>query len=280
MSLANLRYSNIKGHRPGFLWDERAATLEAQVLTPIQDKVEMGMALDELVEKLQRLPYYPPLFEAAFDSPQATSDGIARSIAQFLRSLASMNSKFDRAASGATRGGDYSTDFEGFTTQENLGKSVFVDGVDGIAEHGCAVCHIPPTYGMRKSMNNGLALRYEDRGLGALDRPSNDPFTPSNDDKFKAPSLRNIELTAPYMHDGRFDSLEQVIDHYSQGVHPHKNLGLAFEDQGSEEPTSGLNFTAEQKAALVAFLKTLTDDMFVSDPKFADPFVRLDGEKN
>ena len=129
---------------------------------------------------------------------------------------------------------------------------------------------------MHKSINIGLDLHYKDPGLGALNRPSNDPFTPSNDCKFKAPSLRNIELTAPYMHDGRFETLQQVVEHYSSKVHPHQNLGLAFEQQDTGKPTSGLQFSQEQQAALVAFLKTLTDERFVSDPRFSDPFIRED----
>ena len=277
MSLSNLRYSNVDGGRPGFFWDERAATLEAQVLMPIQDPVEMGMNLHDLEAKLPLLPYAPPLFEAAFGSREVTRDRIAKSVAQFLRSMVSLNSKFDRAAK-PDGSGDYSADFEGFTAAENLGKSVFLNGPDGIAEHGCANCHTPPTFAMNKSLNNGLELNYKDRGLGALNRPTNDPFTPSNDGKFKASSLRNIALTAPYMHDGRFATLEQVIDHYSTGVVPHPNLGLAFADQDSGAPKSGLKFTTEQKAGLIAFLKTLTDESFVSDPTFSDPFVRLSGQ--
>lgn len=278
MSLSNLRYSNVDGGQPGLFWDERAATLEAQVLMPIQDPVEMGMNLHDLEAKLSLLPYVPPLFEASFGSPEVTRDRIAKSVAQFLRSMVSLNSKFDRAAK-PDGSGDYSVDFDGFTAAENLGKSLFIKGVDGIAEHGCANCHTPPTFAMNKSLNNGLELNYKDRGLGALNRPTNDPFTPSNDGKFKASSLRNIALTAPYMHDGRFVTLEQVIEHYSTGVVPHPNLGLAFADQDSGAPKSGLKFTAEQKTGLIAFLKTLTDESFVTDPKYSDPFVRLSGQE-
>lgn len=285
MGLANLRFSNVSGGRPGFFWDERAATLEDQVLMPIQDETEMGMDLAKLEAKLQKLPYYPPLFEAAFGTPQVTSERIAKAVAQFLRALVSFDSKFDRAAKAA--GGDYSRDFAGFTAEENLGKSLFIDGVGGVAEIGCAHCHVPPTFGMPKSFNNGLDLHYADRGLGARDVAVNDPFTPSNDGKFKAPSLRNVALTAPYMHDGRFKTLEEVVEHYSSGVHPHPNLGLAFaEDEAGEagdpggkrgeEGTSGFRLTAAQKAALVAFLKTLTDEKFLTDPRFSDPFVRLE----
>ena len=157
-----------------------------------------------------------------------------------------------------------------------MGKSLFVDGVGGVAEIGCAHCHVLPTFGMPKSLNNGLDLYYMDQGLGARDLPSNEPFTPSNDGKFKAPSLRNVALTAPYMHDGRFKTLEEVIEHYSSGVHPHENVGLAFAEgaTASAKKTSGFNLTEHQKAALLAFMETLTDDTFISDPRFSDPFLR------
>ena len=273
MGLANLRYSILRGSSAGFFWDERAPTLEAQVLMPIQDPIEMGMELPALKTKLQALPYYPGLFQAAFGSAEVTSARIAKAVAQFMRAMTSFDSRFDRAA---TTSNTYTHDFEEFSEQENLGKSLFIDGVGGIAEIGCAHCHIPPTFGMPKSFNNGLDVYYIDRGLGNRDVPSNDPFTPSNDGKFKAPSLRNVALTAPYMHDGRFKTLEEVVEHYSSRVRPHPNLGLAFNSE--EQPsgkTSGFRLDANQKSAVVAFLKTLTDEKFISDPRFSDPFVRL-----
>lgn len=274
MSLANLRFSNLGGSRPGFFWDERAATLEEQALMPIQDPVEMGMTLTDLEQKLQKLAYYPPLFKAAFDTQEVTSGLISKAIAQFMRSMLSFDSKFDQGAKAA---GDHVKSFANFTEEENLGKSLFIEGVGGVGEFGCAHCHIPPTFNMPKSFNNGLDLRYKDRGLGARSLRSNDPFSPSNDGKFKASSLRNIALTAPYMHDGRFANLEEVINHYSDGVHPHENLGLAFSEDQSDgtEGTSGFRLSDGQKAALIAFLKTLTDEKFISDPRFSDPFVRL-----
>jgi cytochrome c peroxidase len=280
MSLVNLRFTNLKGERPGFFWDERAATLEAQVLVPIQDRAEMGMELKALEEKLQKLPYYPPLFEAAFGSPRVTSDRVAKAVAQFLRSLVSLDSKFDRAAAKAAdsgnKSGDAAGDYADFTPQENLGKSLFLEGAHGTAEFACAMCHVPPTFSMAAAANNGLDRDYKDRGLGRLRAKSKDPFTPSNDGKFKAPSLRNVELTAPYMHDGRFKTLEQVIEHYSDGVHMHPNLGLALPEENQRDGVTGLRLTREQKAALVAFLKTLTDTAFVSHAKYSDPFIRLD----
>ena len=273
--LANLRYTILKRGDPGFFWDERAATLEEQVLMPIQDQVEMGMDLSALEDKLQKLPYYPPLFKAAFGSSEVTSEGISKAVAQFMRSMVSFNARFDSAAQAADNN-NYSRDFDDFTAAENLGKSLFIDGVGGVAEIGCAHCHILPTFGMPKSLNNGLDLHYVDQGLGSRNLPANEPFTPSNDGKFKAPSLRNIGLTGPYMHDGRFESLEQVIEHYSSEVHPHENVSLALVrgESITDKKTSGFNLTDKQKAALVAFLKTLTDETFISDPRFSDPFIR------
>jgi cytochrome c peroxidase len=275
MALVNLRFSNLKGLSPGFFWDERAPTLEAQALLPIQDEIEMGMDLRSLEARVGRLPYYPPLFRLAFGTPEVTAARVAKAVAQFLRSMTGFDSKFDRAAAKAL-GKSYSADFEEFTAEENLGKSLFIDGVGDVPEFGCAICHLPPTFAMPQAFNNGLDVHYQDRGLGALGRPSNDPITPTNDGKFKAPSLRNIALTAPYMHDGRFQTLEEVIEHYSGGIRPHPNLGLAFAEADRDRGLSGFKYTPAQKAALVAFLKTLTDEQFISDPRFADPFVRLD----
>jgi cytochrome c peroxidase len=272
MNFGNMRFSNIQGHEPGFFWDERAATLEDQALMPIQDEVEMGMTLAKLEERVAGLAYYSSLFEAAFGSPLVSSDRIAKALAQFMRAMVTMDSAFDRAAGESD---DYSMPFTAFTDLENLGKSLFIDGVDGILEHACAHCHVPPTFNMTKAENIGLAMKYKDQGLGARNLPTNDVFTPSNDGKFKAPSLRNIELTAPYMHDGRFATLQEVIDHYSDSVHLHENLTLAFAGQESANSPAGLKFTARQKAGLVAFLKTLTDQKFVTDPRFSDPFERV-----
>jgi cytochrome c peroxidase len=278
MGLANLRYSKVNGLEPGFFWDERAATLEEQVLMPIQDKVEMGMQLPDLEKKLAKLPYYPSLFRAAFGSPEVTSQRVARALAQFVRSIVSFNSKFDRSqaagSSTASAIGD-ADDSARLTAAEQRGRSLFMDGVGGVNEFACQMCHVPPTFNMDMSHNIGLDVKYRDPGLGAIGRESNDPFTPSNDGKFKASSLRNIALSAPYMHDGRFKSLEEVVDHYSDGVHPHPNLTLAFAERaGNTKPTSGFGLRKPDKAALVAFLKTLTDEGLLKDVRFSDPFIR------
>lgn len=273
MGLANLRYSKINELEPGFFWDERAATLEEQVLMPIQDEVEMGMKLADLEKKLAKLPYYPAMFRAAFGSTEVTSRRIARALAQFVRSIVSFDSKFDRSLAAAAS--DDANHFSGLTKPEKRGRDLFMIGVGGVNEFACQMCHVPPTFNMDMSHNIGLDVKYRDRGLGALNRESNDPFTPSNDGKFKASSLRNIAQSAPYMHDGRFKTLEEVVEHYSDGVHPHPNLTLAFAKRADNtKATSGFGFTKQDKAGLVAFLKTLTDQSLAKDPRFSDPFIR------
>jgi cytochrome c peroxidase len=278
MGLANLRYSNVNGLEPGFFWDERATTLEQQVLMPIQDEVEMGMTLPDLEKKLARLPHYPALFFAAFGSEEVTSPRVARALAQFLRSMVSFGSRFDRSLAGVKDG--EAKNASKLTAVEQRGRSLFLDGVGGVNEFACQMCHVAPTFNMDTSHNIGLDLKYRDKGLGSLNREPNNPFTPSNDGKFKAPSLRNIALSAPYMHDGRFKTLDEVVEHYSDGVHPHPNLTIAFATRpDNKKATSGFGLTKQDEAALVAFLKTLTDEKFVKDPRFADPFIRRKKEE-
>lgn len=271
MSLANSRfYENGR-----FFWDERAATLEDQVLMPIQDQVEMGLTLDELVAKVAAQPYYPPLFQRAFGDPEVTSERIAAALAQFVRSMVSYRSRFDE---GLAQVGDIAVAFPNFTDAENLGKSLFLD-----ERGGCAACHLgnppPPPGGPDRPLANQavfFVLGPVNNGLDS-DAVATDPgvggHTGDPDDQaaFKSSSLRNIELTAPYMHDGRHTDLVKVIEFYSFGVQPHSNLDRRLRLPGSSEPRR-LNLDNGEIAALVAFLRTLTDGPFISDPIYADPF--------
>jgi cytochrome c peroxidase len=251
MPLGNLRF-----YGPGrFFWDERAPTLEAQVLMPIQSKVEMGMILDRLMDVLSKDEHYPKLFKQAFGTDEITKERTARALAQFLRSMVSYRSKYDvgRAKVDSVR-----DDFPNFTSQENQGKNTFLNR--------CATCHKPggqdAHFFMTRPLNNRLDVdfRKTDGGVGAL------TLRPGEMGLFKSPSLRNVEFTAPYMHDGRFPTLEKVIEHYAQGVKNHPNLD-------GRARRGGIN--PGQRAALVAFLKTLSDREFITDPKYSDPFVTL-----
>jgi cytochrome c peroxidase len=238
--------------RGRFFWDERAKSLEEQVLIPLQSKSEMGQDLTKLVAILAKDEKYPELYRKAFGDPDVTPQRTARALAQFLRSLVSYQSRYDEGLVKAT---SVREDFDNFTAEENRGKSLFLAN--------CATCHLPQGqeahFIMNRPLNNGLDADFKnaDGGVGDITLNSSDIGL------FKSPSLRNVELTAPYMHDGRLATLEAVLNHYSQDVRNHPNL-----DRRARRP----NLSTAEKAALVAFLKTLTDPKFIADPKFSDPF--------
>ena len=283
MSLSNLAY--YKNGR--YFWDERGATLEKMVLMPIQDQIEMGMNLEDLVERLSGDTGYLWLFREAYGSSEITVDGIARGLAQFLRSMVSFKSKFDE---GLVQTRSIAVDFPNFSASENLGKRVFLGLHETRNRVSCASCHMQdPSVQLDKRMtvagavpvlfqgveatNNGIDSGKEgdDRGLWETTSWRGDMG------KFKAPSLRNIALTAPYMHDGRFRTLERVIQHYSQGINRHENLDARLNPRSSgwghvEARNFGFQFTRRESVALLMFLRTLTDKQFVRDPRFSDPF--------
>lgn len=239
--------TNARFYRRGrFFWDERAATLEAQVLQPIQNATEMGMTLDNLVAKVTATSYYPALFTAAFGSPQVTSDRISRALAQYVRSLVSTDSRFDRAFTAAGTPNFAAV----FTPQEQQGEQLF-------RTTGCAACHTTVTQVSDSVHNTGLDAVSVDTGAGR--------------GAFKAPSLRNVAVRPRFMHDGRFTSLDQVIDFYDHGVQPNRDLDRRL--RNPDGTPRRLNLTAAQKASLVAFLRTLTDSTFLTSPRFANPFV-------
>ncbi len=249
MALTNARFYG----RGRFFWDERAATLEDQVLQPIQNAVEMGMSLPTLTTKLQAVDFYPALFRAAFGSEQVTSDRIARALAQFVRSLSSSHSKYDQALQ-AGQGGINRV----LTQQEQQGLGLFGGGPggNGGGRAGCARCHETASQSLDQPRNTGLDATITDVGAGG--------------GRFKAPSLRNAALRGTFMHDGRFSSLAEVVEFYNSGVRANPNLDRILEDQQGNPQR--LNLTAGEKAALVAFIETLTDQSLVSDARLADPF--------
>jgi len=252
MGLSNARWY-LRRH---FFWDERADTLEDQVLQPIQNSIEMGMTLESLTNRLAAEPFYANLFTAAFGTPEVSSDRISRALAQFVRSIVSVRSKYDL---GVTN------NFANFTPQENLGRQIFFGQVGNAT---CATCHGTDNFVPGPALNNnGLEFPYADLGVGGITGDLAD------NGKFKVPSLRNIGLTAPYMHDGRFATLEEVVEFYNSGVADNPNLAPALRNPPGAPPgPRRLNLSPDQKAALVAFLRTLTDPALVNDPKYADPF--------
>jgi cytochrome c peroxidase len=242
MGLSNARY-----YQPArFFWDERASSLEDQVLRPIQDATEMGLTLEQLLTKLSVTSYYPALFTAAFGTPEITSERVARALAQFVRSMVSGNSKFDRAF-----GPNGQPDFVGtFTAEELLGQTVYN------GRGGCARCHGTNAHVSDQVHNTGLDATITDAGAGG--------------GRFKAPSLRNVAVRAPYMHDGRFRTLDEVVDFYDRGVQNNPQLDPRL--RGPNGQPLRLNLNPAERAGLIAFLNTFTDQGFLTNPKFASPF--------
>ncbi|MEE1674369.1 cytochrome c peroxidase [Agarivorans aestuarii] len=269
MSIVNARFY----FSGAFFWDERAATLEDQVLMPFQDPVEMGLILAELEEIVSNQTYYPALFNDAFGDESISSDRIAKALAQFIRSMVSTTAKYDIARSEVL---SPRPDFPGFTAQENLGKDLFLlprENENG-DQANCAGCHVSeafvgpipngPVVRTTATVNGLDALSTDDLGISETTGNANDTG------KFKAPSLRNIAIRPPYMHDGRFASLEEVIEHYSSGIQLHQNLQAPLLDSNGQ--AFQFNFNEEEKQALIAFLNTLTDHDMLADEKYSDPF--------
>lgn len=237
-------------------WDGRQSFLSSMVLKPITNHVEMGMTDDNAIaERVRNTPYYPDLFSKAFGgNTEITSVKIANALAAFVGNIRSGNSKFDLVQSGQTT----------LSGLEIEGKNLF------FTKYNCASCHqsvtLPVGYGSFAGFNNiGLDENYSDRGLGAI------TGNPADDGKFKVPSLRNITLTAPYMHDGRFATLEDVLDHYSHGIANSANLDERL--KGSDNHPIQMNISDQEKSAIIAFLGTLTDYSMIHDVRFSSPFV-------
>lgn len=258
MSLINARWYA----RGRFFWDERAATLEEQVLMPFQDPVEMGMTLSEVTERVKAQSFYSGLFRNAFGTEEINPDRISRALAQFVRSIVSVNSKYD---AGRAQVPNQGADFPNFTIAENNGKRLFLlpPNAGGL---GCAGCHTSDAFlnAPPGPTNNGLDAETTDQGAFVNNQ------NPQLLGAFKVPSLKGIAETAPYMHDGRFATLEEVIEHYNSGVKNHPTLAPQLRDpQGNPRR---LNLSAQQKADLLAFLKTLSDPNLAADVKFSNPF--------
>lgn len=254
MRLANLRF-----FKAGTMfWDKRAASLEAQSVMPIQNPVEMGFdsahgGLTTLMDKMNGLPYYPELFSRAFGDAAISQDRIQAALAEYMRRIVSVNSRWD---SGYAQVFDSSLpdkgldkDIPDFTPQENRGRHLFMASA---ANGGlnCAACHVPPSFALGGSGSNGL-----DAGETT---------------SFKSPSLKNVAQSTSFMHDGRFSSLEQVIEHYNSGVQDGPALDKRLKDADGQPLV--LNLSDDDKAALVAFLKTLSDPVLASNPAFSNPF--------
>lgn len=240
MPLFNLAWSQ------AFFWDGRASTLREQVLMPIQDQHEMNESLDRVPDKIADLKHD---FKAAFGSNEVTPDRIAKALEQYLLTLISQESRFDEAARKVAT----------MTEQEKRGLLLFITEFDparGLRGADCFHCHGGTLFTDHQFKNNGLDLSPSDLGRMLV------TGDPADRGKFKTPSLRNIAQTAPYMHDGRFKTLEEVVEHYSSGVKRSETLDPNL----AKHPMEGLQLTPDEKRSLVAFLKTLSDEEFMTSP--------------
>lgn len=242
MAVVNLAFDHY------MFWDARVHGLEEQAARPVMDIAEMRNTWPVVVQRLRANEAYPPLFRKAFGTEQIDSARVVQAIAQFERTLLSFDSRWDRY----TYGGDAGA----LNEQELHGMELY------FRQAHCNDCHKAPLFADHALRNNGLDLLFADPGYGAI------TGNPGDNGKFKVPTLRNIEVTGPYMHDGRFATLEEVVDFYADSVHvesPHLDNHMLPWIAGQ------INLTPEGRADLVAFLKTLTDQSFLTNPTFSDP---------
>jgi cytochrome c peroxidase len=253
MSVFNMAWNSNE-----FFWDGRAHLLRDQAILPIQDELEMNETLENVLNKLSDTKIYRDQFTRVYGDDEITVDKMALAMEQFMLSIVSYDSKFDQWKAGTVE----------LTESEERGRLLFETEYNPFFPQfsgaDCAHCHGGANFENDMYMNNGLD---EDIDLVDIGREavSEDPMDRA---RFKVPTLRNIELTAPYMHDGRFQTLEEVVDHYNEGIHPSSTVDGAI----LATSLTGLFLTDEDKIDLVNFLKTLTDDSFLNDQRYTDPF--------
>ncbi len=224
---------------PEFMWDGGINHIEVMPIAPITDSLEMDMDLAELITYLQEETEYPDKFEAAFGSSEITSMNLLLAITQFQGAIVSASSRYDQYLNGEYQ----------LTPAQERGLNVF--------EAKCASCHSGVMQTDFSYRNNGLDGDFEDLGRGRI------TLDPDDYGKFKVPSLRNVALTNPYMHDGRFMTLEQVLDHYSDGIVESNTLDPSL--------TGGIQLTEEEKSDILQFLFTLSDFDLLGDSRFSEP---------
>ncbi|MCB0479479.1 MAG: cytochrome-c peroxidase, partial [Crocinitomicaceae bacterium] len=256
MALMNL------GWQQFFFWDGRAATLEDQIFEPIRNPIEMNDTWVNVVSKLQADSQYPGLFEDAFGEPGIDSVKASKAIAQFLRTMISADSDFDvmyKFYNGFSLTSTEMARFQAISLDAKAGYGLVQD----LSGADCVHCHQGPFMQVMDYSNNGLDAVLTDLGLGEV------TGDPQDYGKFKIPTLRNIELSAPYMHDGRFQTLEDVVMHYSYDIQASSpNLDknrLEYWQQG------GVQLNTTEINQVVEFLKSMTDMNFVNNPDFQDP---------
>ncbi|MGK0390917.1 MAG: cytochrome c peroxidase [Maribacter sp.] len=249
---------NLAWHSNQFFWDGRANLLRDQALLPIQDELEMDETLENVITKLEDMQMYKDQFMRTFGSEEITSEKMALAMEQFMLSIVSHDSKYDKYQAGLVQ----------LTESEERGRALFeteynpffpeTSGAD------CAHCHGGANFENDDYMNNGLDIDANFMDMGRAEVTMN----PNDNAKFKVPSLRNIAVTAPYMHDGRFSTLEEVVEHYNSGIQESSTADFAI----LNTKETGLLLTEQDKQDLINFLHTLTDDTFLNNDDYKTPF--------
>ncbi len=235
LTLQNLAWSK------HFMYDGGVNNLEVQPLNPITSEIEMNEKMENVVRKLQSSEKYVQLFENAFKTKKVTGQLTLKALAQFVVSLTTSNSKYDKVFRKE----------EKFTEMEQKGYDLF--------KQNCASCHTEPLFTSNKFENNGLPIDKDLKDFGRMKITQN----PKDSLRFKVPTLRNIEFSFPYMHDGRFKTLTEVIKHYNSRIVQSATLSKQFQ--------TPMQLTDNDRVDLVAFLKTLTDKDFLFNPRFGFP---------
>lgn len=249
---------NTAWHRNEFFWDGRAHLLRDQALMPIEDPLEMKESLENVIDKLELDIGYKHQFTRAFGDDEITEERLSLALEQFMNSIVSNRSKYDKYKRGEAQLS------ESETRGMELYFTEFNPGFPEISGPDCVHCHGGSNFDNTHYVNNGLDEEADQDDIGR-EKVTGDPDDRA---KFKIPSLRNIEVTAPYMHDGRFTTLEEVIDHYDHGIKKSPTLDPALE----YTTYTGLMLSEQDKADLIAFLKTLTDYEMMADERYSDPF--------
>jgi len=238
LPLQNLAWSK------AFLWDGGVFDLDMFPIVPIENHVEMDETLPNVLEKVRKEPTYTAQFKKAYGSEEVTTARFLQALSQFMLTMVSGNSRYDKYIRREVGGA--------LTANELAGLSLF-------KSKGCVNCHAGELFTDQSYRNNGLSLAFgQDAGRAIITEKAEDKYT------FKVPSLRNVEHTGPYMHDGRFRTLEAVLKHYAGGVEATPNLDPLLK----QNSRLGIALTDDEQAKLIDFLKTLTDKAFLTNPKF------------
>jgi cytochrome c peroxidase len=230
------------GFMKAFFWDGGVGQLDLFPIAPIENVVEMDEKLGNVLNKLRNTQKYPELFKKAFGTTEINSERFLKVLSQFMIQMVSANSKYDKYIRN---------EGQTLTSLELSGLKIF--------QQKCTSCHSTDLFTDQTYRNNGLVTKFNDLGRFEISQIESDKY------KFKVPSLRNVAITQPYMHDGRFGTLQAVLNHYASGVQNTQNLDENLKNGNN----FGIALSEDEKQKIIAFLQTLTDVDFIKNPDFS-----------